>query len=104
MDRCRAVSRSNLEIRSAVGEADRRQATDLPAVCLFDETAISQDSKEFTLFATIDPDTRPILHAAVAPTRDYLTRWQFFEELGELYGRMPPIVVTDRVGYGPAFT
>lgn len=85
-------------------EAGRRLAADLPAVVLLDETAITQDGEEFTLFAAVNPETRHLLHAAVAPSRNYLTTWRFLEELGELYGRVPPIVVTDRASYGPVFT
>ena len=87
-----------------LSEAGRRPAADLPAVLLIDETAISQHGEEFVLFAAVDPDTRHILHAAVAPTRNYLTTWRFFEQLRELYGRLPPIVVTDGADYGPVFT
>jgi transposase-like protein len=87
-----------------LGEAGRRPAADLPAVVLMDETAIKQRGDEFTLFAAIDPETRHLLHAAVAPSRNYLTTRRFLEELGELYGRTPPVVVTDGASYGPAFT
>lgn len=59
------------------------------------DSLISQRGDEFTLFAAVDPETRHILHAAVAPTRNYLTTWRFFEQLRELYGRLPPIVVTN---------
>jgi hypothetical protein len=69
-----------------------------------DETAITQYGEKFTLFAAVDPETRHLLHAAVAPSRNYLTTWRFLEELGELYGRVPPIVVTDGASYGPVFT
>jgi transposase-like protein len=84
--------------------AGRRPAADLPAVCLLDETAISQHGEEFVLFAAVDPETRHLLHAEVAPTRKYLMTWRFFEHLRELYGRLPPIVVTDGASYGPVFT
>lgn len=40
-----------------------RRAADLPAVCLLDETVISQHGEEFTLFAAVDPEMRHILHA-----------------------------------------
>lgn len=85
-------------------QAGRRPAADLPAVMLLDETAISQHGEEFTLFAAVDPETRHILHAEVAPTRNYLTTWRVFEHLRELYGRVPPIVVTDGANSGPVFT
>ena len=71
---------------------------------LLDETVISQHGEEFTLFAAVDPETRHILHAEVAPTRNYLTTWRVFEYLHELYGRVPPIVMTDGADYGPVFT
>lgn len=87
-----------------LARAGRRPAAALPAICLLDETAISQRGEEFTLFAAVDPETRHILHAAVAPTRNYLTTWRFFEQLREVYGRVPPIVVTDGADYGPVFT
>ena len=85
-------------------EAGRRPAADLPAVVLLDETVVKQRGEEFTLFAAVDPETRHLLHAAVAPSRNYLTTWRFLAELGELYGRVPPIVVTDGATYGPVFT
>jgi transposase-like protein len=44
-------------------EAGRQPATDLPAVVLLDETAISQQGVEFVLFAAVDPETRELLHA-----------------------------------------
>lgn len=50
-------------------EAGRRPAADLPAVVLIDETAITQQGEEFTLFAAVDPNTRHLLHASVAPSR-----------------------------------
>ena len=85
-------------------EAGRRPAADLPAVVLMDETAITQQGKEFTLFAAVDPETRHLLHAAVAPSRNTLRTRRFLAELAELYGRAPPIVVTDGATYGPVFT
>lgn len=84
-------------------EADRRPAADLPAVLLVDETVIKQRGEEFMLFAAVDPETRHLLHASVAPSRNYLTTWRFLEELRELYGRVPPIIVTDGATYGPVF-
>jgi putative transposase len=84
-------------------EADRRPAADLPAVMLLDETVIKQRGEEFVLFAAVDPETRHLLHAAVAPSRNYLTTWRFLDEVRELYGRLPPIVVTDGATYGPVF-
>jgi len=68
------------------------------------ETAIKQRGEEFTLFVAVDPETRHLLHAAVAPSRNYLTTRRFLAELGELYGRLLPIVVTDGASYGPVFT
>jgi transposase-like protein len=56
-----------------LGEAGQRPAADLPAVVLMDETMIKQRGQEFTLFAAVDPETRHLLHAAVALTRNYLT-------------------------------
>ena len=76
-------------------EAGRRPAADLPAVVLMDETTITQRGDEFTLFAAVDPETRHLLHASVAPSRNTLITRRFLAELAELYGRPPPIVVTD---------
>ena len=87
-----------------LSEAGRRPAADLPAVVLMDETVIKQRGEEFTLFAAVDPETRHLLHAAVAPSRNTLTTRRFLTELAELYGRTPPIVVTDGASYGPVFT
>jgi transposase-like protein len=78
-----------------LNEAGRRPAADLPAVVLMDETAITQHGEEFTLFAAVDPETRHLLYASVAPSRNTLTTRRFLTELAELYGRVPPIVVTD---------
>ena len=69
-----------------------------------DETAIKQQGEEFTLFAAVDPETRHLLDASVAPSRNTLTTRLFLAELAELYGRAPPIVVTDGATYGPVFT
>ena len=85
-------------------EAGRRPAADLPAVVLMDETTITQQGEKFTLFAAVDPETRHLLHASVAPSRNTLTTRRFLAELAELYGRAPPIVVTDGATYGPVFT
>ena len=85
-------------------EAGRRPAADLPAVLLLDETVVNQRGQEFTLFAAVDPETRHLLHSSVAPSRNTLTTRRFLTELAELYGRMPPIVVTDGASYGPVFT
>ena len=85
-------------------EAGRRPAADLPAVVLLDETAISQQGAEFVLFAAVDPERRELLHATVAPSRNTLTTRRFLSELAELYGRAPPIVVTDGASYGLVFT
>ena len=87
-----------------LGEAGRRPAADLPAVVLIDETVVKQRGEEFTLFVAVGPETRHLLHAAVAPSRNYLTIRRFLEEIGELYGRMPSIVVTDGAVAGPVFT
>ncbi|AUV84474.1 hypothetical protein C2R22_23290 (plasmid) [Salinigranum rubrum] len=87
-----------------LGEAGRRPAADLPAVLLIDETVITQRGQEFTLFAAVDPETRHLIHASVAPSRNYLTTRRFLVEIAELYGRAPPIVVTDGASYGPVFT
>jgi transposase-like protein len=87
-----------------LNEAGRRPAADLPAVMLMDETVVKQRGQEFTLFAAVDPDTRHLLHASVAPSRNTLTTRRFLTELAELYGRVPPIVVTDGASYGPVFT
>jgi putative transposase len=84
-------------------ETDRRPAADLPAVVLMDETVIKQRGEEFMLFAAVDPETRHLLHASIAPSRNYLTTRRFLEELRELYGRVPPIIVTDGATYGPVF-
>jgi len=56
------------------------------------------------LFAAVGPETRHLLHASVAPSRNYLTTQRFLTEIAELYGRPPPIVVTDHASYGSAFT
>ena len=85
-------------------EAGRRPAADLPAIVLMDETTIKQQGEEFTVFAAVDPETRHLLHASVAPSRNTLTTRRFLTELAELYGRAPPIVVTDGATYGPVFT
>ena len=69
-----------------------------------DETIIKQREQEFTLFAAVDPETRHLLHASVAPSRNTLTSWRFRPEIAELYGQAPPIVVTDGANYGPVFT
>jgi putative transposase len=87
-----------------LSEAGRRPAADLPAVMLLDETVVKQRGQQFTLFAAVDPETRHLLHAAVAPSRNYLTTRRFLMEIAELYGRAPPIVVTDGATYGPVFT
>jgi transposase-like protein len=55
------------------------------------------------LFAAVDPETRHLLHTAVAPSRNYLTTWRFLEQLRELYGRLPPIIVTDGAIRSPVF-
>lgn len=73
-----------------LSEAGRRPAADLPPVVLMDETAIKQHGEEFTLFAAVDPETRHLLDAAIAPSRNSLTTRRFLEELDELYGRVPP--------------
>ena len=85
-------------------KAGRRPAADLPAVVLMDETAVTQHGEEFTLFTAVDPETRHLRHAAVAPSRHTLTTRRFLNGLGELYGRVPPVVVTDGASYGPVFT
>ena len=85
-------------------EAGRRPAADLPAVVLMDETALTQQGEEFTLFAAIDPETRHLLHASVAPSRNTLTTRRVSQGTAELSGRIPPIVVTDGATYGPVFT
>jgi len=87
-----------------LSEAGRRPAADLPAVLLMDETVIKQRGQEFVLFAAVDPDTRHLIHAAVAPSRNYLTTRRFLTEIAELYGRAPPILVTDGASYGSVFT
>lgn len=76
-------------------ETGRRRAADLPAVVLMDETAVKQRGQEFTLFAAIDPETRHLLHASVAPSGNTLTTRRFLTGLTELYGRAPLVVVTD---------
>lgn len=43
---------------------------------------------------------RHLLHAAVAPSRNYLTTWRFLDQLRELYGRLPPIIMIDGSTYG----
>lgn len=85
-------------------KAGRRPAADLPAVLLMDETAITHQGEEFTLFAAVDPETRHLVYAAVAPSRNTLTPRRFPSGIAEVYGRAPPIVVTDRASYGPVFT
>jgi len=85
-------------------EAGRRPAANLPAVLLIDETAIKQRGQEFVLFAAVDPETRHLIHASVAPSRNYLTTRRSPKGIAELYGRAPPIVVTDGASYSPVFT
>jgi len=85
-------------------ETGRRRAADLPTVLLLDETAIKQQGQQFVLFAAVDPETRHLVHASVALSRNYLTTRRFLAEVAELYGRAPPIVVTDGASYGPVFT
>lgn len=84
-------------------EREHRSPADLPAILLVDETVVKQRGEEFTLFAAVDPETWALLHAAVAPSRNYLTTRQFLEEIRAIYGRLSPIVVTDDASYGPAF-
>lgn len=72
-------------------EAGRRFATDLSAVQLMDETVVTQHGHEFVLFAAGDLETRHLVHAAVAPTRNYLTARLILTEIAELYGRAPPM-------------
>ena len=87
-----------------LSEVGRRLAADLPTVVLMDETVVKQRGQEFTLFAAVAPEMRHLLHASVAPSRNTLTTWRFLTELTELYGRVPPVVVTDGASYGPGFT
>ena len=84
--------------------AGRRPAADLPAVLLMDETAITQRGQQFMLFEAVDPETRHLIHASVAPSRNSLTTRRFLTEIAELYGRAPSIVVADGVSHGPVFT
>jgi transposase-like protein len=56
------------------------------------------------LFVAVDPNGRHLLHASVAPSRNTLTTRRFLMEIAELYGRAPPIVVTDGAVAGPVFT
>jgi transposase-like protein len=86
-----------------LSEAGRRPAADLPAVLLMDETVIKQRGQEFVLFAAVDPETRHLTHASVTPSRNYLTTQRFLTEIAELYGRAPPILVTDGASYGSVF-
>jgi transposase-like protein len=69
------------------GSGSRSSAADLLAVVLVDETAISQQGEEFVLFAAVDPETRDLLYAAVAPSQNTLITRRFLSELAELYGR-----------------
>jgi transposase-like protein len=85
-------------------EAGRRPGADLPAVLLMDEPAVNQQGEAFTLFVAVDPETRHLLHAAVAPSQNYLTTRRSPSGIAELYGRNLPIVVTDEASYGPVFT
>jgi len=85
-------------------EAGRRPAANLPAIVLMDETAIRQQGEEFTLFASVDPETRHLLHSAGDPSRNTLTTRRFLSEFAEIYRRAPPIVVTDGASYVPVFT
>lgn len=87
-----------------LAEAGRRPAADLPAVLLIDETVVKQQGQQFVLFAAVDPETRHLIHASVAPSRNYLTTRRFPPGIAELYGRNPSIVVTDDASYGSAFT
>jgi transposase-like protein len=68
-----------------------------------DETIIKQQSKELVLFAAVNPETRDLLHAAVAPSRNTLTTRRFLLELAGMDGQAPPIVVTDGDSLGPVF-
>lgn len=72
-----------------LAEGCRRPATDMPAVVLIDETAVSQRGKELTLFAALNSETRYLLHASVAPSINTFTNRQFLTEFAELYGRVP---------------
>ena len=85
-----------------LSEAGRRPAADLPPVLLMDETAIKQRGQQFVLFAAVDSETRHLIHASVAPSRNYLTTRRFLTEITELYGRAPPIVVTDGASTAPS--
>jgi len=67
-------------------------------------TAVIQHGEQFVLFAALDPATREVVHLGVAPSRNYLTTRWFLEEIEELYGELPEVVITDGArGYGAAF-
>ena len=85
-------------------EAGRRSAADPPVVLLIDETVITQYGQEFVLFAAVDPETRYLIHASIAPSRNYLTTRRFPSGIAELYGRAPPILVIDGASYDSVFT
>jgi putative transposase len=71
---------------------------------MIDETAIKQRCEGFVLFAAINPETRHLLNDLLAWSRNYLTTRRFLTEIGEFYGRVPPIVVPDGAIYGPVLT
>jgi hypothetical protein len=65
---------------------------------------VLQRGEQFVLFAALDPATREVVHLGVAPSRNYLTTRRFLEEIEELYGDHPEVVISDgTTGYGAAF-
>jgi transposase-like protein len=56
-----------------LNEDGRLPAADLPAVLLIDETVVKQRGQQIVLFAAVDPEKRHLIHASVAPSRNYLT-------------------------------
>lgn len=47
---------------------------------------VKQQGEGFTLFVAVDPETRHLLHAAVAPWRNYLTTRRFLSGIPNCAG------------------
>ena len=82
----------------------RQPVAEVPSRILLDEPVVVQHGEQFVLFAALDPATREVVHLGVAPSRNYLTTRRFLEEIEDLYGGLPEVVITDgATGYGAAF-
>jgi transposase-like protein len=69
-----------------------------------DETVVRQRGEELTLFATLDPAARQIVHLNVYPVRNYLTARFFSLKPSTCTGTVPSTIVTDDAQkYGDAF-